>query len=177
MTYTSRKGHSKMNQRRRLNDLSFLVNNRFFQLCVFGLMVINCTTHELGTPIEPTSENENTNENINFDATNEIETIELLRRVGDQQILAQREAVEALLTSENTKIFFAAVGTLVQLGDTRSVVAILSAINPRNHQKILDVMPAIADLGGEEANIFLQTMQSHDNARIRARAYALSSEK
>lgn len=69
-----------------------------------------------------------------------------------------------------------AIGALVELGDPKTVRPMLDSTEFRDHSELGKVLEAVAALGGDEAQRYLEFVsQSHSDARIREEAKAALS--
>lgn len=100
------------------------------------------------------------------------------------RILAQRKEVGvqplamAVLKDKHspTALRDQAIGALVELGDPKTVRPMLDSTEFRDHSELGKVLEAVAALGGEEAQRYLEFVsQSHSDARIREEAKAALS--
>jgi len=103
--------------------------------------------------------------------------IHALREMDRRRLRHAAGEIVPLLQHEERRVFLAAVGALTQLEHVASVPAIIDAVDSRDAETVLAVVPAIGRLGGVSAVGYIQALAAgHDDHRVRQQARSVLAD-
>lgn len=102
-------------------------------------------------------------------------TVELaLREAARRNLLVAAPLVRPLIAHDSDSIALAAIGTSASLGDSDAVRAAIVRCETAGDEFLVAALPAIDRMGGEESEVFLQTLAAgHGSVEVRVRAQGL----
>ena len=97
--------------------------------------------------------------------------VDAVRELQRRNSTSSASAIQALLTRDEREVRIVAIGALAQFGARAATPDIIAATDLDDIELVLDVIPALAVLGGSEAGSFLHALATgHESARVRASA-------